>query len=265
MGEFSRDLPKRGYTRSGGSYYGNDREEWNGEQTYQEAKENIWRGDTDALETSNDLLSRLEGDGIELSIPYWDNDRTGFIPCVPSFLAGSPDSMRRLQEMPSESAPIKIFSDVCLSGGFSADRLAKRGAAILALARKLQAIRPVELYLFASMYGNKSDKYGACAIPVIKIDTNPLDLTTVSYAMANPGFLRQVCFGWGYQHGFDGSWAWNSNPERNRDKFRKYFELSETDLLIDGAYLSDQLMREPLEWVNDQVRRYASVVEESRD
>lgn len=266
IGEFSRSLPEKGYHRESSPNYYNERDSWSGNQTYSEAKTNLWRGDPEGNAKSQKLLDAIEADGIELAQSYWDNDRTGFIPCIPSFLAGSPDSMRRLQEMQSEATPIKIYVDIALSASFSSEQLVTRGAAILALSRKLQAIRPVEVCLFASLYGkaSKKDGTGACAIPVIKIDTNPMDLTTASYAFTNPAFLRQICFGWAKQYGFDGRWAWNEHPGYStREKLRKFFLLSETDMLIDGAYSTDELMRDPVKWVNDQVSRYAATMQDS--
>lgn len=257
LGEFHASLPRDHECDS------RRPRDWNGRQTYDDAKINLFKGDQKALAASEKLLAQIEGDGLELAVPYWDNDRVGFIPCVPSFLAGSPDSMRRLQEFQTDTAPIKIFTDVCLSAGFGAAQLAKRGTAILSLARKLQAIRPVELYLMASMHGRDAgDGYGDCAIPVIKIDTSPLDLTTTSYAMANPAFLRQLCFGWGDARGFNGSWAWNSYPSSYHSKLMKVIKANDKDLVIDGAYLDDQLMNEPLQWVNDQVRKYSKVIDD---
>lgn len=256
LGDFHRDLPESQCdSRSATS--------WNGKQTYDQAKVNLWKGDAKALASSEKLLEQIEGDGLELASPYWDNDRVGYIPCIPSFLAGSPESMRRLQEFQTDTAPIKIFTDVCLSAEFDATALARRGTAILSLARKLQAIRPVELYLIASMHGRDAkDGNGECAIPVIKLDTSPLDLTTASYAMANAGFLRQLCFGWGDARGFNGSWAWNSQPSNYHSRLMEVIKASKQDLVIDGAYSSDQLMNEPLQWVNDQVRKYSKVIDD---
>jgi hypothetical protein len=259
IGEFHASLPDESKISSRGGRA----ERWNGDQTYTQARDNLFRGDPDTLAASEKLLAKIETDGLELAQAYWDNDRVGYIPCIPSFLAGSPESMRRLQESQTDTAPIKIFNDVCLSRGFSSRELARRGTAILALARKLQAVRPVELWLYASMHGRDAkDGTGSCAIPVIKIDTSPLDLTTASYALANAGFLRQLCFGWGDARGFSGSWAWNGMPGSNHKRIMEVLKAEETDLVIDGAYLSDQLMSDPLQWVNNQIRKYSQVIQD---
>jgi hypothetical protein len=258
MSEFSASLPPTPKKDKSG-------DSWSGGNSYSESKKLLWRGDSKAVKKSDALLDKLEGDGIELHTTYWDNDRTGFIPCVPSYLAGSPDSMRRLVEVPSDTSPMKIFASVCLSGGFDASQLETRGTAILALTRKLSLIRPIELFLYADMHGSDSkDGNGHCAIPVVRVETSPLDLTTASYAIANAGFLRQLCFNWGYARGFDGSWAWNSPPQTDNSakNLKKSLNIGDNDLVIHGAYLSDELMREPLKWVNNQVKKYASAIEE---
>lgn len=231
---------------------------WNGNQTYAQARKMLWQGDSAAVERSEKLLDKMEASGIELETEYWDNDLAGAIPCIPSYLAGSPESMRRLVETNSETSPVKIFASVCLSGGFSATETETRGTAILALVRKLSMIRPVELHIYADMHGRDvNDGRGNCAIPVIKLDTAPLDLTTVSYALANPGFLRQLCFAWGDQRGFDGAWAWRGSPGSYEKRIKEEFKAEAQDMVINGAYLSDDLMRNPLKWVNDQVAKYA--------
>lgn len=259
LSEFSKSLPATGFKAQR-----EQADDWSGYQTYTDARRNMWTGDAHALEQSEKLLAQVESDGLELETSQWEHDRTGFIPCVPSYLAGSPDSMRRLVETTSDVTPIKIFVDICLSAHFSSDELVKRGAAILALSRKLSTVRPVECWVFASLDGkpqNRKDTYGQCAIPVIKIETNPLDLTTASYAFGNAAFLRRLCFAWGDVRGFTGSWAWHKGPHANRAKLVEFLGIGESDMLIDGAYATDQLMKDPVKWVNDQVRRYASVLD----
>lgn len=252
--EFFDSLPKDAKKARGA-------ENWNGNQTYSQARKMLWQGDSDAVERSEKLLDQMEASGIELQTEYWDNDLAGAIPCIPSYLAGSPESMRRLVESTSETSPVKIFTSVCLSGGFSASEIEKRGTAILALVRKLSLIRPVELHIYADMHGRATDDTGDCAIPVIKLDTAPLDLTTVSYALANPGFLRQLCFAWGDARGFDGAWAWRGSPATYTTRIREVLKAETQDMVINGAYLSDDLMRNPLKWVNDQVVKYTTTIE----
>jgi hypothetical protein len=239
---------------------------WSGDQTYEDACKNIYKGNQKATDESIKILDRLEADSIEIETSYWDNDRTGFIPCVPSYIAGSPDSMRRLVEMQSDQAPVKVFAGVCLSAGFSASALLNRGTAILALVRKLGMLRPVELWVYADMQGKSTDEYGACAIPIIKLETSPLDLATVSYILADPGFLRRVCFGWADVRGFTGSWAWSEyNDTVRAKKIRQFCKLSDTDIIVDSSCLGFSDLKDPVKWVNDQIKKYLKTAQESEN
>lgn len=237
-------------------------ENWNGSQTYSQARKMLWQGDRNAVERSEKLLDQMEAAGIELKTEYWENDLAGAIPCIPSYLAGSPESMRRLVETNSETSPVKIFASVCLSGGFSASEIENRGVAILALVRKLSLIRPVELHIYADMYGHATDANGACAIPVVKLDTAPLDLTTVSYVLANPGFLRQLCFAWGDERGFNGNWAWGTMPIAYDQRLKEVLRGSTQDMVISGMWAENDFKLNPLKWVNQQVAKYTTALHE---
>ncbi len=236
-------------------------DDFTGYQTFNDAKKNIWRGRDGITERSAALLDKIEGETIELKTPSWQSDLVGFIPSVPAYVAGAPDSMLRPIDQPSDTSPIRIFASVCVSGGLDEEQLEKRGIALLALCRKLQAIRPVELYVYADMEGDKEDHTGNCAIPVIKLETSPLDLTTAGYIMSDPGFLRQLCFTWGEKHGFEGKWAWRGQPSEYQKRLREVLNASPNDLVIRGGYLQDPLITEPVEWLNEQVRKYADTLD----
>jgi hypothetical protein len=244
----------------------NLRDAWSGNQTYGEARANIYKGDPDGHAESERLLDAMLADGIETKHACLEFGRAGNFPCIPAFLAGDPEGMLRLVETPTESAPIKLFVDVGISGAFKASDLVKRGAAILAFARKLSEIRPLELYVYASLYGNDAqDGHGACAIPVIGLATNPLDLTTASYVLTNPGFLRRVLFVWGISsdRGFNGKWAWDTRPSssEHQERLKRALGASEEDLVISGAHAGETSMRDPKAWVDAQVKYYTERVE----
>lgn len=223
---------------------------WAGGLDYDDCKKAVWDGDATALKISDDLLTKIEGDGMELLAPQWENERTGSFPCVPSFIAGAPDSMRRLEMTRSDVAPIRIYLDLFISCGFQVEECSTRGAAILALARKLQALRPVELYLLMSC-GDKTRKRfkDGWISPMIKIDTNPLDLTTASFVLGHPGFIRQLAFAWCVKQGADSSIPYF---EGAKDKIKP----EESDLFIENAILNRDMLRDPVDWVNQQVKRY---------
>jgi hypothetical protein len=241
-------------------------------QSFETAKKNLWAGqDKTAVERAERLLDALECDGIELKQATWELDRVGFIPCVPAHLAGSPAAMRRQVEEPSEAAPVRIFASVATSAALSTCEIEKRGVHILALCRKLAAVRPVELYIFEDMHGkDEKDGTGACAIPVIKLETLPLDLTTAAYVLTNPGFPRSLCFAWGAERGFTGKWARFKNSHGTAiypntpgymAELRRVLQANPQDLVIMGGFSGDPLVANPLKWLNMQVSQYARTLE----
>ena len=102
------------------------------------------RGDDSFVSHAEALLEKIEGE-VD-SHAEWVPSIYGAYPVVPEFLAGSPSSMWR-GTRPSDASPVAVWVDLTCSGGFSAKDMEKRGTAILALVMKLQAIRPVDLYL----------------------------------------------------------------------------------------------------------------------
>lgn len=251
--EFEKALPERGH--HGHEY---ERKTWSGNMTYNECRQAVYTGDAKALEKSDKILEKVEAEGIELLSPAWEYGRAGAIPCVPSFLAGEPESMRRLDMVASEIAPIRIYLDLFISCAFTADQLIKRGAMLLALARKLQAIRPVEMWLLMS--SSKTYDRKTVISPLIKLETNPLDLTTASFVLGHPGFVRQLTFAWHVAHDVP-----SVIPFVEAEDVIKVVKPTEHDLFIHNAVFTYDVLDNPVQWVNEQVKKYARTVEESLD
>lgn len=248
--DFHADCPKPG-SETGHSM--SDREQWSGNQSYKEAHRNLFQGMPDAVKRSDALLEQLESDGLVLNTTHWETDVVGFIPSIPDFLAGSPECMYAPLDIPSDTSPMRVFASVCLSGGFSEEDLEKRGVAILALVRRLSMIRPVELWIYSDQEGKQ---------PMVRLETSPLDLTTASYALANPAFLRKLCFAWGYdKRGFHGSWA-NWGGRSDMKTVTKALGANPQDLIITGSYLGKADLTDPVKWINDQLKKYAQTADD---
>ena len=219
---------------------------WAGNQTYAEAKVNLWKGFPEATRRSEAILEQLES-GIELRQESWDTDIIGYFPCVPAAIHDDPDCMFVPVDEHSNTTPMKVYASVCLSAGYESEQVESRGIAILALVRKLALIRPVELWVYAEM-----DTWQCC----IRLETNPLDLTTASYVLANPAFLRKLCFNWKRKAG-DIDWCdwFRGGVSAARDALGA----SGDDLVIPGSYFSSDDLSNPVEWVNTHVRKYALV------
>lgn len=235
---------------------GND---WYGNQSWSEARQSVIEGKLDVVPKANALIEQLSGASIELDQAQWELSMAGAFPCVPAYLADSPESMFRQVQVKTETAPVRIFASVCCSAGVDAEALEARGVTILALCMKLTSIRPVELYVYADMGGRDH-----AIMPCVKIETSPLDLSTATYAMSHAAFLRQLCFSWAYPKGWDGSWAWGSDPTsaESQRKTSEALGVGENDLLICGGYSADPLIHRPVEWINEQIARFTNAQEE---
>lgn len=251
ISEFSDAVPSDSGPKRPTSFCGGD--------SFEAARLGAKNGHPPAVKRSERFMNKLEAEGFSLPSLSFEHSVAGAFPCVPSFLAGAPDAMLEPVQSPSDRSPIKVFASICCSGGIDSKSFEKRGVTILALVRKLQAVRPVELFIYADLYG-----HGGAAIPVIKIETRTVDLSSASYAIAHAGFLRQLCFAWGYDgRGFNGQWAWGISPTYSDAlaKTRAALGASNSDLVIPGGYLHDDLIQKPIEWINDKLRKYANALE----
>lgn len=251
MSAFGRGIanlpPCNGYDRC---------DEWSGNMMLAQAHAALWQGcDESVVRRAERLLQQIDEFCPELPGAVWDAGICGVMPLVPAYLAGSPVCMLARQEIQTTASPLRVFASVCASGGLTPSELEARGVAVLALCRKLSAVRPVELHLFAEL-GDQ----GIGLFPTIQLDTSPLDLPTATYALTHPAFLRKLCFAWAYQHGWHGRWAWAMSPTSKgaQAKTRAAIGLEEQDLLIPGAFSEDESVRNPVRWVNEQLARYAA-------
>ncbi len=228
--------------------------EWNGEESVKTAKQGTLQGRSEGMDAAEAMIDKIEHENITSYQSQWSDNVAGAFPIVPAAIIGSPFSMRVKNDFASSQAPIRIYASCCTSAGVDAPKLAKRGAAILALVLKLTETRTVELYIVAELEG--SSKNGLSAIPCVRIDTSPLDIKAATYALTSPAFLRQLCFKAAAPHGYSGRWAYNSNPQNVEFQEKAKSELGclENDLYIRGGFLGDKNINNPVEWVSDMLQ-----------
>lgn len=231
---------------------------WTGE-TYRESMQKAIFGDSSLVPEAEKLIDKIYTQ-IDIPFPVWTPSVAGAYPVVPEFLMGQVECMRYKQEDFQDKNPVKIFVDISSSAGVSFEDLKKRGVAILAFTMVMQNIRPIELFVFASLDGKSADK---CSIPVIKIDANTLSQAT--YCLTSAGFDRNLTHSYSRKHnGFSGHWAFFEYPESENYwlKMRKLLKLDDKDIMIKGSFLDDRLiLDDPVKWCNQEIAKFKSQFE----
>jgi hypothetical protein len=154
-----------------------------------------------------------------------------------------------------EQSPLTVYLDVCVSSGISPTELTERGIAILALVLILSERRPVDLYVYSTAANHDAH------IPLVRIETRPLDISAATYALASAGFLRNLCMGFGDTFDYRGGWAWGLDPTRreHQEKVRAAFGASEQDLIIYGGFSEDPHIRNPVKWLHEQLKLHMPI------
>jgi hypothetical protein len=206
------------------------------------------------------LLEKINAE-IEIPRPQWQPSVYGAFPNVPEALAGEIECMRHLQLPQEESTPIRIYYDPTSSAAIDAKDLQSRGCAALALVMALSAIRPVELWCFSDLDAHGTDH----ANVMVKIQSAPLMVSEACYMMCNPGFARCLMYGYAEKTmGFHGMWGFGDHCEDATARARLMaasLNASPQDLVIPGISVRDEMVKDPVGWVNRQLARLAHVRE----
>jgi hypothetical protein len=234
---------------------------WTGGETLAAARQSARVGLPSAVAAAERLLDQVNVQGIQTYRPRWQADVYGAMPDVPRYVAGAPDCMMRPDRRESESAPVRLFADCCVSAAVSAATMRARGNALLALAIKLSQCRQVELWVYADLGGHD----GTAVIPMVAIPTSPLDLAAASYALTAPAFLRQLCMTYTDSHpSYTGAWAWGESPTTSgvpgayETRLREVLGAEPEDVVLGGGHIDNRLIRQPVEWVTEQLQRYVN-------
>lgn len=239
--------------------------EWYGGETIDDVRRKSETGDVELVPEAEKLLSKLETT-IEVRRKIWERAPAGAFGVVPDVIAGLPTPMRRLVHTADDHAPITVLSIVTCSAGIGAKTLRKRGTAILALVMALSQIRPVSLH--AVSIGDGTGARGESVV-CARINTAPLDVATAAYTLTSAGYVRRLCYGIQTElGGCRGYWP---------DKFRYgnfatgggyYDYLAQqlspdpvNTLVIPAAQLHDPILKDPVQWINNSVRRFTKDME----
>jgi len=228
---------------------------WEGRESYEQSKRLTAAGWPDVVPEAESLITEIEHSGLMTrGRPRMALDMVGFVPCVPAYIAGAPESMFATDTSTqlSDISPMTLYVDACGSGAISAEKLKARGVALMALVLALSERRPVDLVIYAGM-GNRGN--GSAVFPVIRIESRPLDVSAAAYALSSAGFLRNLCFTYADRQGWSGAWAWGKQPteETYQARVRELLGVTDQDLVLYGAHSTDPHIADPKTWLKKQL------------
>jgi hypothetical protein len=243
-------------------------DDWSDYQTLQSTCTKIVRGDNSRVAMSDELLTKLEAVHAPRQKFKWEHSVAGAKVDIGRFLAGDPLNMKRRIKRPTDEAPLAIIADVMISAGITAEQQAARGAAVLALVRALSDIRPITLYAFSGLDSSTGGQYN-----VIRMDTQPLDLSRASFLLQSAGVARCAAFAIAHHYGFRGRWPYKrsvgagvaKNSPLYRDHIRDILAgivPEEQFLYVASGYLMDEhvpnLDKHPEQWLNEMIKRFGA-------
>lgn len=234
---------------------------WTDGQTFDQAKRNVLIGKPETLSEAQRLIEKFDSIiTLNRGIPALDLDQCGFMPCIPAYLSGEPESMFNVTDSNDMGIlpPMAIYVSVSVLAEVTPKQVFTRGIAILALTMFISERRPVDLYVFGA-HGNRS-RDGI--FPIVKINTTPLDMASATYMLTSAAYQRRLSMGWAYSHGnYDGSFAWGMpvtafNHQSLQNKLRnEVLNASEDDIIVYPAMSTDESIAAPVKWINKQLQK----------
>lgn len=214
-------------------------------------------GDSALAAQSDKYMQKFEDLGLVSTGWQTTDSIIGAVPNIGAYLSGSPVCMRMRKRTVREAAPLAIVVDLTTSAGISASDMSRRGTVILAAARVLSAVRPVELWAFAGL-GRRD---GGATFAGHRIDTTPIDLARAAPVFTDSLWARNILYGVCNHNGSNGSWPFNgygSVDAKGWEQIAKQAlpHLGDT-LAIPALHLTDPLVTNPEKWLRDTVATYA--------
>jgi hypothetical protein len=137
------------------------------------------------VKRSDELLGKIEASiDVEGLAPATVPAVTGGAVNIGAFLAGHPMSMRQRRQnaVMSERGAVAIMVDTFGAATTVSAEFKRRGAAILALVRAIQMVRPIQLHLFE----HTDDR----VLVSVRLPTAPLALSTTGWAVSSLDFTH---------------------------------------------------------------------------
>jgi hypothetical protein len=249
---------------NGGAYAHNERRDFYG-LGWKDAKYTLCSGTSKYVADAQALINKMADENVfSTSRPELTTQMVGFLPNVPAYLSGQPETMYNITHTENESniAPLSIYVETLISAGLSHKEIIARGTAVMAFALAMNNIRPVSIYTVCISKPYKSNHNAGivCAIP-----TKPLDIERAAFMLCDPAFSRRLAFQAMADHAGSPNksnvnpWAYNGNPttKEYEANMRLALQLEPHDVFIYGGYSLDQLMLDnPIQWVKNMIAKH---------
>jgi hypothetical protein len=215
-------------------------------------------GSVDCVQYAQEFIDRIQASLPETATHRWALEHVGAFPCVPAFLSGEPENMWAPADMPTETAPIRIYASVCCSCSVDWEAMQRRGAAILALVLIVSRTRPVELYTYSDWA--EHDDRGDTVLS-IRLPSHPMMVSEVAWALTAPALMRNLGFAYLRHHvptiGHSFPWGDASRADRHRagPAQRKLLNLEPQDILIGPVYMGDPLTNDPVGFIQSELSK----------
>lgn len=237
------------------SEWSEDGSSWFGHLTNAQCLDGMVAGEESLVPKAEELLDKIDA-AVETPHSEWIPSIYGAYPIVPEFLANNPECMRHRTQVPTDAAPVSIYVSTTSSGSIDHNVMLARGVAILALVMKLQAIRPIDIYLLAETHGQTDGEL----LQVIRIPTQPVNISVAAFVLSRVGWARHLTYNVARMvDKFNGSWPrhYNMGDSAWVRHVRETLNMQPHDLYIGAAREWDEMVLHPVEWVNSWVKKLA--------
>jgi hypothetical protein len=171
------------------------------------------------------------------------------------WLAGSPTPMRRRARRVNDKGEVEIYLSFASSASLDETKLLPRGATIMALIMKVQQYRPVRVWLYDETREKVTERPFYFRIGV---DTQPLSLAHVGFAVSHPGFFRHLGLSAEAECGaISARWPVDYGSAASGYEARrvKRLDLRPEDVILSAAVDWHPLIDSPLEWIKSELQR----------
>ena len=202
------------------AWHQDGRDEWAG-GSHDDAMQWAERGNSEHGDQIREAIASL-GHVAMPNREQWNAAPVGFLPNVPAYVSGSPNSMWR-RTMGEQPRPVRVFVSGFTSWVVKHKHIVERGAAITALIDYLKSRAPVELYLYCPTGGNgiHSD-----TVTVIRLQSETLDPDVAGFLFCSAARTRR------FTGPLNAALGGSTDGHPYRGDISKVLGITERDILI---------------------------------